>query len=82
MTNDDKIKQIFQTEESYVTSHFSKYNWIYHKHVLQVISIYTASEKSQKASSKKKIADKVTSPRYLPTFYDYPVTIKAVLEEH
>lgn len=63
MTDDDKVKRIFQTEESYVTIHFSKYNWMYHKHVLQVISIYTVSEKSQQASSKKNIMDKVTSHR-------------------
>lgn len=61
MTNDDKIKLIFQTEESYVTIHFSKYNWIYHKHVLQVISIRTVNEKSQKAMSKKIILHKVIS---------------------
>lgn len=63
MTDDDKIKQIFQTEESHVTIHFSKYNWIHHKHVLQVISTYALSEKYQKTSSKKIILDKATSHR-------------------
>lgn len=61
MTDDDKINQIFQTEESHVTIRFSEYNWIHHKHVLQVISTYTLSEKYQKASSTKIILEKATS---------------------
>lgn len=71
MTNDDKTKLIFQTEESYVTIHFSKYNWIYHKHVWKVISIYTVSGKSQKALSKKIILHKVISHMQIPAHFQW-----------